>query len=190
MIVFFWVLWAASGAFTMMMWRQAWKGANGLPRERMWHNTIIWGALFTAVVFAALGVVVALLTGSTSGKSTPPPATLLPPAAELVITDNGCTLQPGDTVSVSVVHNTMIGFAYVTHARFRTYTARFANSPPIRPEYYLRFHSARPWGLWVSRKQFTRPVLHINCRGGRLGNITQPPWAQDPWPPNDFPLDD
>jgi hypothetical protein len=132
---------------------------------------------------AALFAAVTLLPHHTQ----PPP---LAPAAQIIVTDHGCILQSGDSVSVSVAHNTLIGFAYLHHTGFfEQYTAQFSSRPIVRPYYYLRFHSAQPWGVWVSRAQFTKPVLRINCLGGRMGNIAQPPWANDPFPDVAFPID-
>jgi hypothetical protein len=139
-----------------------------------------------AAAAPALLLVLAFTVNLVTAKA---PAVSLAPAAEIVVTDHGCVLQSGDSVTVTVAHNTLIGFAYLNHTAGQTYTARFTSSPVIRPYYYLRFHGARPWGLWVSRKQFTQRTLHINCHGGRFGNITQPPWAQTPWPENNYPMD-
>lgn len=144
------------------------------------------------IVYAA-GIPVVLLFGALllSRLTThTPPSQALTPAALIYIHDTGCVLQPGDSMSVAVSPNTLIGFTYLTHPHYgQWYRASFTGFPPVRARYYLRFHGAKPWGLWVTRTQFTQPVLRINCRGGRLGNITQPPWTANPFPDSQFPLD-
>lgn len=112
-----------------------------------------------------------------------PAEALTAPAASLIVTDTGCILASGDLVTVSVSPNTLVYTAYLDHIRHNVYFAPHLGYPPVRDRYYIRFYGAKPWGLWLTRRQFIRfSSLHINCRGGKLGNMDQPPWAQHPWP--------